>query len=205
MLETEMILKNTRFNSYEELFYEVYCNKTVIKLTTKACLKISSNMDPVISNMGSHFGFIPSAILIIGYAIYSTNYLLLLLLPIAFIFPYIIFILKKFNARKSSIVGCVLYCTLALFFFCRPISFILLSSWIFSYWSVNWWQKKTYKMSIKLLQHYETLFVWAYNSCNLLIDDNGTKYIKPIREFVLPDIPEHIFVSFKLNKRDFYI
>ncbi len=168
--EIEQILKYTPYNSYEDLFGAVYGSKATIRLSNNACRQIAQTEKPFFANFGVHFGFIPSAIITVALAVYSANYLLLLLLLAECLFSFIVYLLHNFKIKTWVIAGIIVICDLL--FFEMPLSVLILSlSWLFNSWTVSWWQKKVYMASVKILQYNEEAFEWAYNSHNLLIED----------------------------------
>ena len=176
--EIERILQHTPYNSYEDLFGAVYGNKATIRLSNNACRQIAQTEKPVLANFGIHFGFIPSAIVTVAFAIHSANYLLLLLLLAECIFSFAVYLLHNLKIKTWFIAGIIVICDL--FFFEMPLFVLILAlSWLFNSWTVSWWQKKVYVASVKILQYNEKAFEWAYNSHNLLIEDcYGNVYSK---------------------------
>ena len=176
--ETERILQYTPYNSYDDLFGAVYGNKATIRLSNSACRQIASAKKPVFANLGMHFGFIPSAILTVAFAIYSGNYLLLLLLLAECVISFAIYLLLNLKIKTTLLAIIVVICDL--FVVELPLSVLILAiSWLFNSWNAHWWQKKVYVMSVKILQYNEDAFEWAYNSHNLLIEDcYGNLYSK---------------------------
>ncbi len=168
--ETEKILKYTPYNSYDDLFGAIYGNKANIKLSNYAYRQIAQIEKPIFANLGIHFGFIPSAIMTVVFAIYSENYLLLLLLLAECVFSFAIYLLHNFKMKTWLVSGIVIVC--GLFLVKVPLSVLILAlSWLFNSWVVSWWLKNVYKSSVKILQYNEEAFAWAYNSHNLLIED----------------------------------
>lgn len=168
--EIETILQSTPFNSYEDLFIAVYNKKATIKLSNSACRQIAQTEKPIFSNLGMYFGFIASAIMTVALSVYSTNYLLLLLLFAEFVFPLAVYLLNNLKIKTGFIAGIIVVCDL--FFFKMPLPILILSwCWLFCSWSVIWWQKRVYTMSVKILKYNEDAFVWAFTSHNLLIED----------------------------------
>lgn len=168
--EIERILKHTPYNSYDDLFGAVFSNKATVRLSNNACRQIAQTKKPLLANFGLHFGFIPSAIATLAFAIYSSNYWLLLLLLAESIFSFANYLLLNLKIKTGFIAGIVVICDL--FFFRLPLFVLILAlSWLFNSWTVRWWQKKVYLISVKTLQFNEDAFEWAYNSHNLLIED----------------------------------
>jgi len=168
--ETEKILQSTPFNTYSDLFSAVFNNKASIRLSNGACRQIAEIQKPILANFGVHFGFIPSAVITVAFAIASTNYYLLLLLFLELVFPFAIYFLNNLKIKTGFIAVVLVLCDL--FFFELPL-FILIAalSWMISSWLVNWWVKKIYTLSVRILQYNEDAFEWAYNSHNLFIED----------------------------------
>ena len=166
----DRILKHTPYNSYDDLFRAVFNGKATIRLSNSACRQIGETEKPILANFGLHFGFIPSAILTIGFSIYSANYWLLLLLLLELVFPFAIYLLNGFKIKTWPIALIVLI--VDLFILKMPLGvFIATLSWLICSWVISWWQKKIYVLSVKILQYKEDAFEWAYNSHNLFIED----------------------------------
>ena len=173
---TLMILQTTPYNSYDDLFSAIRSNRASIRLSNRACRELSSFDHHVFANLGILLGFIPSAILTVACSIHSRNYFLLFLLLFQLIIPYIIYALHSFRIRTWPVVLIAVF--VDLFLFELPLFvLIILLSWLFTSWLVRWWQKRIYVLSLKVLEHDELAFVWAYTTNNLIIEDcYGNRY-----------------------------
>ena len=127
--ETEKILQNTPFNTYDDLFLAVYNNKASIKLSNHACRQIAQTEKPVFANFGIHFGIIPSAIITIVFSIYSANYYLLFLLLLELVFPLAVYFFYNLKIKTGGIAVAIVLCDL---FFIKLPPFVLIAalSWI---------------------------------------------------------------------------
>lgn len=182
--EIESILKYTPYNSYEDLFWAVCRNKATIRLSNGACRQILQTKKPFLANFGMHFGFIPSVIITVAFAVLSKNYLLLLLLLAESVFSIVVYFLHNINIKTWYVAGIVVICDL--FFFELPLPVLILAlSWMFNSWIVSWWQKKVYIESIKILQYNEYAFEWAYHTHNLLIEDCYGNIYSKLRQIEL--------------------
>lgn len=172
------ILKHTPYNSYDDLFGAVYSNKAKIKLSNNACREIAKIEKPVFSNLGLYLGIIPAAITTIGISLYTSKYLLLLLLILDLFLPLVIYLFSNLNIKINWLAYVLLICDL--FVFRLPLAFPIISaSWVMCSWMVKIWGQITYKTSIKILQYNTDAFLWAFNSHNLLIEDSyGNVYSK---------------------------
>lgn len=166
--DTKKILKDTPYNTYEDLFSAVYNNKARIHLSNLACREISRTEKPIFSAWGLYLGIIPSSIITILLSIGYQNYYLLLLLLLEFIFPITIYFLKNLMIK----IG---WFTLAFFLFdllILKVPFpITTTCWLICYWIAKKWGQSIYKTSIRILRDDESLFVWAFESHNLQIED----------------------------------
>lgn len=174
----DRILKHTPYNSYDDLFGAVFNGKATIRLSNSACRQIAETEKPILANLGLHFGFIPSAILTIGFSIYSANYWLLLLLLLELAFPFVIYLLNGFKIKAWPIALVVL--VVDLFIVKMPLGVLIaVLCWLICSWVIAWWQEKIYVLSVKLLRFKKDAFEWAYNSHNLFIEDcYGNRYDK---------------------------
>lgn len=179
--ETKRILCNTPYNSYQDLFGAVFSGKANIRLSNGACRRIAATKKPFLANLGLHFGVIPSAVLTIGISVYTSNYLLLLLLLLELVFPFVVYLLNNFRLKTWPIAAVVV--VLDLFVIKMPVWVLITTlSWLFCSWTVSWWQKKVYILSVKYLQYDEDAFEWAFNSHNLFIEDCYGNVYNKIRQ-----------------------
>lgn len=176
--EIDNILRYTPFNTYDDLFGAVYSNKAKLKLSNTACREIARTEKPFFANLGLYLGIIPSAIITIGISLYTSNYFLLLLLLLDLFLPLIIYFFNNLNIKTNWLAYVLLICDL--FVFKLPIVIPIISvSWLFCSWIIKIWERHIYKASVNILQYDTKAFLWAFNSCNLLIEDSyGNAYSK---------------------------
>lgn len=166
----EKILKDTPFNSYEDLINSISINKASLAISNSACRQISSIKKPLYSNLGIFLGFFPSLAITIWFAIISKNFLVLFLILLEFILPHFIYICFTLNF-KIHYISYISF-LIDIFFIKLPNIWILLMLTIlFSAWGITFWQKSLYKMSINILKTNKQAFIWAYTSYNLIIYD----------------------------------
>ena len=172
------ILQHTPYNTYDDLFTAVSNGKATIRLSNSACRQIAETEKPILANFGLHFGVIPSALLTIGFSVYSSNYWLLLLLLLELVFPFAIYLLNGFKIKTWPIALVIL--AVDLFVVKMPLGVLVATlSWLICSWIITWWQNKIYVLSVKILQFKKDAFEWAYNSHNLFIEDcYGNRYDK---------------------------
>ena len=176
--EIERILQNTPYNSYEDLFGAIYSGKARIGISLSACRQIATINRPFFANYGMHFGFVPSALLTIALSLSIENHMLLLLLPLEFMFSFAVYLLRIFKVKPWPIAAIILL--VDLFIIKTPLYvFILTTSWLLCCLACRIWQKKSYSLSIKVMQCNTDAFEWAFNSHNLTIEDcYGNTYNK---------------------------
>lgn len=176
--ETERILQTTPFNTYFDLFQAVFSGKASIQLSNSACRQICKIKKPFLSGWGMFLGLIPSAMLTVAFSVHSKSYFLLLLILLECFFPFFVYLLNCLKIKTQPIaIAIVLF---DLFLGKLPLFFLISAlCWLLCLWTISWWQKKIYVVSIQILQHDEEAFVWAYNSSNLFISDcYGNTYSK---------------------------
>ncbi len=166
--DTKKILEDTPYNTYEDLFNAVYNNKARIHLSNLACREISRTEKPVFSAWGLYLGIIPSFIITILLSIGYQNYYLLLLLLLELIFPIAIYFLKNLMIKIRWFT--LAFCLFDLLILTVPFPITTLC-WLICYWIAKKWGQNIYKTSIKILREDESLFVWAFDSHNLQIED----------------------------------
>lgn len=195
----EKILQYIPFNTYDDLFSAIFNNKASIKLSNNACRQIVATEKPVLANFGIYYGIIPSAILTIALSMYFFKISLLLLIVLEIIFPIAIYFLN--NLKIKTWPFAIVVVVIDLFFVELPSFVLVLSlSWLVCSWVINWWQKKVYILSVKILKYNKDAFEWAYNSCNLLIEDcYGNIYDKLGQNQIENDLYDRLLKILKIG------
>lgn len=173
-MDIEYILSKLPYNTYFDLMNSVQEGKTTIKLMRSDCSQIAGVKHPYFSTLGMYIGFLVTTIIIIWLIIQSSNYWLLLYIPINFIFPHIILFLPK----TKYIAWVVLI--IDLFFLKLPSVFMLTSIDIIAlFFFYDIWWNILFRQAIQELKVNQEAFLWSWNRCGINITDSyGNNYNK---------------------------
>lgn len=174
------ILERTPFKTHDALYEAVDRGEAKIKIATGACRKITEMKHPIYANMGMFWGTVWSAIILIAASVYFSNYYYLLLILLSIMLPYVLYMYALVGKRTEIIP--ILVVIADLLFLNIPL-FITLACvcWIACAYALLWWVRRIQAISLFVTRYNDEVFLWAYNSYNLLIEDRyGNTYSKEI-------------------------
>ena len=156
-LNISKILKNTPYNTYNDLFNAIYNGKATIKILRGDASQIASVKHPY-SVLSLYLGFLTTTLMIIYFSVISSSYWLLLLVPVNLILQNIIAYIPKLKIIAFSMLMIDLFIIKLYNWIAIECLAVLLISFFY-----NVWWNKTYKYAIKEMSLNKEAFLWSWN------------------------------------------